>query len=267
MIVSAICLIVISTGLPMFRIVRVRQHQPDDPVDEVADVGEAARLRAVAEHRHVFVAQRLRHERRDGAAVVDAHPRTVGVEDPHDLRVHAVVAVIRHRHRLGEALRFVVDAARPDRVDVAPVGFRLRMLERIAVDLRGRRDHEARPLRFREAERLVRAERADLERRNRQLEVVDRACRAGPVQHEVDRPVDVDVVRDVVLDEREIAVREVRDVGGVAGQQVVDADHRVVAVEQRFGEVRSDEAGRAGDDDALLSRHACGRTRATPSAT
>ena len=72
------------------------------------------------------------------------------------------------------------------------------------------------------------------------------------MQHEVDRAVDVDVVGDVVLDEREVAVGEVRDVGGVAGQQVVDADDRVVAIEQRFGQMRSDEAGGAGDDDAFF---------------
>ena len=97
----------------------------------------------------------------------------------------------------------------------------------------------------------MRAERADLQRRNRQLEVVDRAGRAGPVQHEVDRAVDVDVVGDVVLDELEVAVAQVRDVGEVAGQQVVDADDRVAAVEQRFRQVRADEAGGAGDDDAF----------------
>ena len=124
------------------RIVHVRQHQPDDAVDEIGDVGEAARLRAVAEHGDVLVAERLRHERRDGAAVVQAHPRTVGVEDPHDLRVQPVVAVVGHRHRFGEALGLVVDAARADRVHVAPVGLLLRMLERIAVHLGGRREHE-----------------------------------------------------------------------------------------------------------------------------
>ena len=87
---------------------------------------------------------------------------------------------------------------------------------------------------------------------NRQLEVVDRARRARPVQHRVDRPLDVDVVRDVVLDEEEVAVRQVRDVGGRSGQEVVDADDRVPAIEQRLGQMRSDEAGGAGDDD---SRH------------
>ena len=54
-----------------------------------------------------------------------------------------------------------------------------------------------------------------------------------------------------MLDELECAVREVRDVGDVTGQQVVDADDRIAAIEQRFGEMRSDEPGSAGDDDTL----------------
>ncbi len=232
------------------RVVLLRQHQADDAVDEIADVAEAARLRAVAEHRDVLVGERLRDERRHGAAVTDAHARTIGVEDADDLGVDLVEAAVRHRHRFGEPLGFVVDAARPDRVDVAPVGFLLRMLERIAVDLGGRGDHERRALRLGEAERLVRAERADLQRRDRQLEVVDRAGRARPVQHVVHGAVDVDVVGDVVADELEIAIAQVRDVGEVAGQQVVDADHREAAIEQLFRQVRSDEAGGAGDDYA-----------------
>ena len=36
----------------------------------------------------------------------------------------------------------------------------------------------------------------------------------------------------------------------VARQQVVDADDRVAAIEQRFCEMRADEAGGAGDDDS-----------------
>src|SRR5207302_7764300 len=59
---------------------------------------------------------------------------------------------------------------------------------------------------------------------------------------------------DVVLDEGEVAVRQMRDVGGVARQEVVDADDGVVAVEQRFGQMGADEAGGPGDDDALLDR-------------
>ena len=126
------------------RVVLLRQHQPDDAVDQIADVAEAARLRAVAEHRDVLVDERLRDERRHRAAVADAHARAVGVEDADDLGVELVIAAIRHRHRFGKPLGFVVDAARANRVDVAPVGFLLRMLERIAVDLGGRGDHEHR---------------------------------------------------------------------------------------------------------------------------
>ena len=55
----------------------------------------------------------------------------------------AVVAVVGHGHRLGEALGFVVDAADADGIDVAPVVFALRMLLRVAVDLAGAGQQEA----------------------------------------------------------------------------------------------------------------------------
>ena len=92
------------------------------------------------------------------------------------------------------------------------------MHERVAVDLGGRGQEEARALRLGQAERVVRAERADLQGLDRELEVVDRAGRAGEVQDVVDRPVDVrSDVGDVVLDELEARVAgEVRDVVGAA---------------------------------------------------
>ena len=152
MMVRAISSIVISCGLPMLTgSFTVRLHQPDDAVHEVRDVAEAARLAAAAEHRDVLVPQRLAHERRHRAAVVDAHARAVRVEDADDLGVHPVIAVIGHRHGLGEALGLVVDPARADRVDVAPVGLLLRVLQGVAVDLRGGGDDEARALGLRQA--------------------------------------------------------------------------------------------------------------------
>ena len=96
----------------------------------------------------------------------------------------------------------------------------------------------------------MRAERAHLQCRDGQFEIVDGAGRACPVQHDVDRTVHVDVVRDVVFDEHEVAAGQVRDVGEIACQQVVDADDRAVAVEQLFSEMGADEAGGPGDDDA-----------------
>ena len=44
----------------------------------------------------------------------------------------------------------------------------------------------------------------------------------------------------------------------VAGEQVVDADDRVAAVEQRLGEVGADEPGGPGDDDASVWTWTCG---------
>ena len=160
------------------RIAPVALEQAVDAVDQVGHIAEGARLRAVAVDREGIAPQRLHDEVRHHAAVVRAHARAVGIEDPDDARVDSVIAMIGHRHRLGEALRLVVDAARPDRVHVAPVALRLRMDLRIAVDLGGGRDQEAGTLRLGQPERLVGAERADLERLDGLLEIVDRAGRA-----------------------------------------------------------------------------------------
>jgi hypothetical protein len=54
-----------------------------------------------------------------------------------------VVALVGHGERLGEALGLIVDAARADRVDVAPVRLRLGMDLWVAVDLAGRGEQEA----------------------------------------------------------------------------------------------------------------------------
>ena len=93
--------------------------------------------------------------------------RAVGVEDAHDPRLDPVVAVIGHRDRLGEPLGLVVAAARADRVDVAPVVFALGVDLGIAVDLGRAGQQEPRVLGLGQPERIVGAERADLERRDR----------------------------------------------------------------------------------------------------
>ena len=79
------------------------------------------------------------------------------------------------------------------------------------------------------------------------------------------RSVDVDVVRDVVLDEAEVAVREMRDVGRVACQEVVDPDHFVAAIEERLGEVGTDEPGGPCDHDALFHEGEAGLKACTTS--
>ena len=119
---------------------------------------------------------------------------------------------------------------------------------RVAVHLAGGGEQEARALELREAERVVRPVRADLQRLQRQPQVVDRAGRAREVVDEVDRLLDPDRLRQVVRDERELVRAHVLDVRERARLEVVDADHPVTALEQRIAEMRAEKAGTAGDD-------------------
>jgi hypothetical protein len=220
----------------------------DQALDQVGDVAEAARLAAAAVHGDRLVGDRLAQERRHGAAVEGAHARAVRVEDAHDRGVDALLAVVRHRHRLGVALGLVVDAARADRVDVAPVLLGLRVDLRVAVDLARRGEQEPRPLELGQAERVVGAVAADLQRLQRQADVVDRAGGAGQVEDVVDVARDVEVLDHVVVDEVELRHADVLDVEQGAGLEVVHADDTVAAGQQCIAEVGSEEAGSAGDD-------------------
>ena len=157
-------------------------------------------------------------------------------------RVDALLAVVRHRQRLRVALRLVVDAARADRVHVAPVALRLRMHVRVAVDLARRGEQEPRALELGEAERVVRPVRADLQRVQRLPHVVDRARERGQVEDEVDRLVDRDVLGDVVVQEEELVAAEVLEVLERRRLEVVDADHAVPLREQVVAEMRAEEA-------------------------
>src|SRR4029453_10374667 len=90
---------------------------------KIREKNERAGLRAVVKNGEVLPAQSLPDERRDDTAIAYAHSRAVSVKDPHNFRVDPVEAVISHGHCLGETLGLIVNAARPDRVDVAPVIF------------------------------------------------------------------------------------------------------------------------------------------------
>ncbi len=135
-----------------------------------------------------------------------------------------MLAVVGHRHRLGEALRLVVHTARSDRIDVSPVGLGLRVDLGVSVHLAGRGEHGAGALRAGQTHGLVRAQRAHLERLDRPAEVVGRRRRRGKMEDEIDLARYVQVVGDVVLDEPErTAVEQVRHVVGRTGDEVVDA--------------------------------------------
>ena len=145
--------------------------------------------------------------------------------------VDALLAVVGHGHGFGEALGLVVDAARADRVDVAPVALGLRVDQRVAVDLGGGGQEEPRALELGQAERVVRAERADLERLDREAQVVDGAGRAGQMEDEVDAPRHVDELGAVdVAGTRRPSSRRCSMFCERARVEVVDADDAVALV-------------------------------------
>ena len=145
--------------------------------------------------------------------------------------------MIGHRQRLGVPLGLVVDATRADRVDVAPVGLALRVLLRVAIDLARRGQEEACPVLLGQPERVVRPGGADLERVEREAEVVDRRGGRRQVVDEVDRLIDEVGVDDVEIQVNEFVGPDVLDVRECAGLEVVDADHSVPAREQLVAEV------------------------------
>ena len=101
-------------------------HEAQEAVDEIVDKAERAGLRTVAIDRD-GLPQGLDDEIGNDAAVVRAHARAVGIEDAADLDLDAVVPVVVEEQRFGAALAFVVTGARAERIDIAPVGFVLRM--------------------------------------------------------------------------------------------------------------------------------------------
>ena len=81
------------------------------------------------------------------------------------------------------------------------------MHQRIAVAFAGGGEQKRRAFCLRQAERVVRAERAHFQRRDRKLEIIDRARRRGKVEDEIELLFrQENEIRDVVLDEAVIFV-------------------------------------------------------------
>lgn len=58
---------------------------------------------------------------------------------------------------------------------------------------------------------------------------------------------------DVALDKGEARVAgQMGDVGGTAGNEIVEADYRVAISEKPINEVRTDKSGSPGDEDMHL---------------
>jgi hypothetical protein len=115
--------------------------------------------------------------------------------------------MVSHRDGFAESLGFVVYTPRANWVDVPPVVLALGMHEGIAVHLRRRCEQEPCSFGLRDAQRVVCAERADLQRLNGKLEIVERGSRTREMQNPVEVTVEPDELRHVVLDECKFGLR------------------------------------------------------------
>ena len=112
-----------------------------------------------------------------------------------------VLAHVVEDQRLGAALALVVAGAQPDRIDVAPVVFALRMHRRIAVDFGGRglQKLDLQPLG--QPQHVDRADDAGLGRLHGIELIMDRRGRTGEIVDLVD--LDIERKRDVVAQQFE----------------------------------------------------------------
>jgi hypothetical protein len=159
------------------------------------------------------------------------------------------MTVVRHCHRFGKTLRFVVNTANTDRIHVTPVGLFLRVLKRIAVTLRRGRCEELRVFRSGKAEHFVSAECANLEYLNRYAFEIDRARRTGEVENEIDVTGYVNVFGDIVFDKPEpIVSKKMLDVCEITRDEIVEADHLMPLREHGVTQMRTDESSAARYD-------------------
>ena len=78
------------------------------------------------------------------------------------------------------------------------------------------------------------------------------------MENVVERPRQIDVARDVVVDELEIGPgTQMRDVVEIARQQVVHGDDAMAFGEEPVAEVGAEKAGAAGDQGRGLSGRDC----------
>ena len=232
------------------RLVEIAHRESENSVDEIRHITERAGLRAVAKNAQRLTAQSLPDKCRHDAAVAQTHPRAISVEDSHDPGVYAMVAVICHRDCFRESFRLVVNAARPDRVHIAPIIFLLRMLERIAIHLRCGSENECGVFVLGQTQRVVRAERADFECRDREFQIINGTGRRGEVKNIINLWFrQKNEIGDVVFHEAEIFVSDkMSNVCRVAGHQIIDGNDPVTFRQKPVHQVRAKKARASGND-------------------
>ena len=223
----------------------------------VGHVTERARLLAVAVYLERRAGERALDEARDDHSVLARLPRPDRVEEADDDAVEPALLVEAEREELVDRLRVRVEpAALADRaVDAAVVLRQRAFLAVVAVDLRARRDEHALVELVAVLEHRLGAAHVRDHRVHRLLDDQPHADRGGQVVHDValvDELADDRRREHRVDDEVEAGpVAQLLDVAVSACREVVEDVDLLSLLEQRFGEMRADEA-RAARDQRLL---------------
>ena len=123
------------------------------------------------------------------------------------------------------------------------------MFQRVAVAFGGGREEEFCAFGLGKAEGVMRPQRTDLEGLDRELEIIDGAGGRCEMKDVVDAAGEVDELRDVMPNKLEVLVAgEMRDVVGIARDEVVDGNDVMAFGKEAVDEMRAEEAGAAGDD-------------------
>jgi len=226
-------------------------HQTSNPRDQVIDILKAAGLGAISEEGQRLSGEGLIDEGWHDPPIVDPVAWAIGIEDSYDPGIEIVRSTIGHGDGLGVAFGLIVDRPGPDRIDVAPIGFRLWMDERIAIDFRSGGQEERGSLGSGKFQGVVGTEGSDLKGLKWKLEVVDRTGRAGQMKNPIDGSRDSKRLTDVQLLELEPRMgSEMRQVSARACQQVVDDHDRQPIVKQAITQMAADEPGASGQYDS-----------------
>src|SRR6185437_4037833 len=133
--------------------------------------------------------------------------------------------------RFGKALSFVIDRARTDGVDVAPIGLLLRMLERIAVTLRCRGDKILGLVFLCDFQGMQGSQSADFQGFDSMDHVIHRAGRRSKVENIIDLGA-LERAIYIKLEKFEISFAAERfDVGETAGEKIINRNNRIAVSE------------------------------------
>src|SRR4051812_46137952 len=154
--------------------------------------------------------------------------------------------IVEHQG-LGRTFALVVAGPGPNRIYMADVTFRLRMDFGVTVDLAGGGLQNSRRLLAGEFEYVDGADDAGLDGPDRIPLVVPWRGRARQIVDAVDLAVDFKTFAHVMFDEPEVRmVQQGPHIPDRTGEQIVDADDVIAALQQRIENVRADEAGPSG---------------------